>query len=58
MFNMQLFCNIDFLIVFFFLGEGGGGGGIWEITFLKVEEGNANNLHVHCHPFKSNTCLV
>ena len=42
MFNMQLFCNIDFLIVFLG-GKGGGGrrkgggGGIWEITYLKVE---------------------
>ena len=52
---MQLFCDIHFLI-FFFEGGGGVGGGIWEITYLKVEEGNRNDFHVHCHPFKSNTC--
>ena len=55
MFNTQLFCNIHFLIFFLGGGGGGGGGGIWEITYLKVEEGNINNLHVHCYPCKSNT---
>ena len=48
------FCNIHFLIVFLFFQGGRGGGGIWQIIHLKVEEGNTNNLRVHCHPFKSN----
>ena len=56
--NIIKFCNIHFLIVFFFREGGGVGGGIWEITYLKVEEGNTNNLHVHCHPFKSNTVRI
>ena len=56
--NIIKFCNIHFLVVFFFFRGLGGGGGIWEITYLKVEEGNTNNLHVHCHSFKSNTARI
>ena len=56
--NIIKFCNIHCLIVFFLGGGGEAGGGIWEISYLKVEEGNTNNLHVHCHPLESNTARI